>query len=114
MPRQSHCQQLLNEIDTATLDVARAWAEHIQADGEVSESDSSSSEDSVIRTPSPPSPMSPMSPMSLYMSDSSDDSNMSESIKIHQHFLHIMGSLAALQEEVEETHCRRGMGSGVI
>jgi hypothetical protein len=101
MPRQSHRQQLLHEIDTATLDVAKAWAEHAMADGEVSESDSSISKDSVIRTPSPVSPMSP------YMSDSSDgsdNSNMSESIKIHQHFLRIIGSLAALWEEVEETH----------
>lgn len=97
MPRQSQRQHLLNEIDTATLDVARAWAEHAMADGEVSESDSSISEDSVIRTPSPVSPMSPD------MSDSSDDSDMSMSVEIHLNFLRIIGSLAALWEEVEET-----------
>jgi hypothetical protein len=71
------------------------------ADGEVSESDSSISKDSVIRTPSP---VSPMSPYMSNSSDGSDNSNMSESIKIHQHFLCIIGSLATLQEEIEETH----------
>ncbi|KAG2338024.1 hypothetical protein BDR05DRAFT_1004557 [Suillus weaverae] len=101
MPHQSQCQALLNQIDSASLDVAMAWVEHaIQDDGS---SDSSMSD---IRTPSPSSPLSPVSPMfpmspmsSMSMSTASGHSG--DSIVIHEQFAQLLGSLTALWDEVE-------------
>jgi hypothetical protein len=93
MPRHSRHQELLNQIDTTTLDVAQAWVQHAIAEGDLSSSDSSISEDNHIS--SPPSPLS----------ETSDSSGTSDgSILVHEEYARIIGSLTALRDEVQMAH----------
>jgi hypothetical protein len=96
MPCQSRHQELLNHIDTTTLNIAKAWVEHAIADEDLSFSGSSSSAISVDHHTS-----RILSPPSL-MSETSDGSNTSDdSILIYERYARIISSLTALQDEVQ-------------
>ncbi|KAG2112203.1 uncharacterized protein F5147DRAFT_771265 [Suillus discolor] len=89
-PRRSLHNQLLDEIDTTTLEVVTALYNHIMQDDSDSDSD-------IIMNLSPPSPMSP------YVSDTdtSSTANSSDSSDVITYYARLLGAINALRDEVE-------------
>lgn len=96
MPRQSHREQVLHDLDTAALALARATYEHVVQDG--TDSLSSPSSDSELNNIA----MTPPSPLSSFLSDFSSSDFSDEDDHILAHYNHLQDQIAALLDEVEK------------
>jgi hypothetical protein len=98
MPRQSHRQQVLHDLDRAALALARVTYEHVVQDS--SDSLSSPSSDSELDDIA----MMPPSPLSPFLSDFSSSDFSDEGDHILTHYNRLSDQIAALQDEVEKAH----------